>query len=410
MTAPTTTAPTAPATSPAPRPVLPPLHIGRHVVESPVVLAPMAGITNRAFRRLCRESGTAGLEAGGASGATSLYVAEMVTSRALVERTPESMRLISHDPDERPRSVQLYGVDPATVGPRSGCSSPRTAPTTSTSTSAAPSPRSPARAAARRCRGRRDLFRGIVAAVVREAPPVRRPRHGEDAQGHRRRPPDLPRRRADRRGRGRRRGRAARPHRGAGYYSGHADWTAIAHLKEAVTTSRCWATATSGPPRTRSRWCARPAATGSSWDAAASAGRGCSPTSQRPSRDPTRGSGRGCARSTATLRRHAAYLVDFYDGDEGRALPRHPQAHRLVPQGLPGGVDRAQPARPRRRSPGAGRPASARLDLDAPWPGRRRRGPARPGRVAARRRAARGLAALARARRGASARRSPRPS
>ena len=64
MTAPTTTAPTAPATSPAPRPVLPPLHIGRHVVESPVVLAPMAGITNRAFRRLCRESGTAGLEAG----------------------------------------------------------------------------------------------------------------------------------------------------------------------------------------------------------------------------------------------------------------------------------------------------------------------------------------------------------
>ena len=34
--------------------VLPPLHIGRHVIESPVVLAPMAGITNRAFRRLCR--------------------------------------------------------------------------------------------------------------------------------------------------------------------------------------------------------------------------------------------------------------------------------------------------------------------------------------------------------------------
>ena len=64
----------------------------------------MAGITNSAFRRLCREYG------GG------LYVAEMVTSRALVERTPESLRIISHDDDEKVRSVQLYGVDPVTVG------------------------------------------------------------------------------------------------------------------------------------------------------------------------------------------------------------------------------------------------------------------------------------------------------
>src|SRR6478736_8897247 len=97
--------------------VLPPLHIGRHVIESPVVLAPMAGITNRAFRRLCREygdEGTALASARGASGATSLYVSEMITSRALVERTPETMRLIEHDPEEHPRSIQLYSVDPAT--------------------------------------------------------------------------------------------------------------------------------------------------------------------------------------------------------------------------------------------------------------------------------------------------------
>ena len=60
----------------------------------------MAGITNTAFRRLCREYG------GG------LYVSEMVTARALVERHPESMRIIEHDEDEVPRSVQLYSVDP----------------------------------------------------------------------------------------------------------------------------------------------------------------------------------------------------------------------------------------------------------------------------------------------------------
>ncbi|HEX2246769.1 MAG TPA: tRNA dihydrouridine synthase DusB [Arthrobacter sp.] len=83
---------------------LPPLKLGPLTVDAPVILAPMAGITNKAFRRLCREYG------GG------LYVSEMVTSRALVERSPESMRIISHDEDEKVRSVQLYGVDPKTVG------------------------------------------------------------------------------------------------------------------------------------------------------------------------------------------------------------------------------------------------------------------------------------------------------
>lgn len=68
-----------------------------------MVLAPMAGITNTAYRRLCREYG------GG------LYVSEMITSRALVERTAESMRLISHHESEEIRSVQLYGVDPKTI-------------------------------------------------------------------------------------------------------------------------------------------------------------------------------------------------------------------------------------------------------------------------------------------------------
>jgi tRNA-dihydrouridine synthase len=65
----------------------------------------MAGITNAAFRRLCREMG----------GGAGLYVSEMVTSRALVERTPESLRLTEHHPDEPVKSVQLYATDPATA-------------------------------------------------------------------------------------------------------------------------------------------------------------------------------------------------------------------------------------------------------------------------------------------------------
>ena len=89
----------APALSTAPA-----LSIGPIALEAPVVLAPMAGITNTAFRRLCREYG------GG------LYVSEMITSRALVERTPESMRLIAHHESESTRSIQLYGVRPEDRG------------------------------------------------------------------------------------------------------------------------------------------------------------------------------------------------------------------------------------------------------------------------------------------------------
>ncbi|KOG49435.1 tRNA dihydrouridine synthase DusB [Streptomyces varsoviensis] len=82
------------------------LKIGPHSVQPPVVLAPMAGITNAPFRTLCREF----------SGGKGLFVSEMITTRALVERDAKTMRLIHFDGSERPRSIQLYGVDPATVG------------------------------------------------------------------------------------------------------------------------------------------------------------------------------------------------------------------------------------------------------------------------------------------------------
>jgi len=86
-------------------PVAPPLRLGdRITVDPPVVLAPLAGITNVAFRRLCREYGA------------GLYISEMITSRALVERNRKTLQLVTFAPDEQPRSIQLYGVDPAVVG------------------------------------------------------------------------------------------------------------------------------------------------------------------------------------------------------------------------------------------------------------------------------------------------------
>jgi nifR3 family TIM-barrel protein len=79
------------------------LQVGPYVVDPPVVLAPMAGITNVAFRQLCREQGA------------GLFVCEMITTRALVERNPKTLRMIAFSETESPRSLQLYGVDPDTV-------------------------------------------------------------------------------------------------------------------------------------------------------------------------------------------------------------------------------------------------------------------------------------------------------
>ena len=89
------------ATSPI---VAPPLRIGSLEVRPPVVLAPMAGITNFPFRTLCRRYGA------------GLYVSEMITARPLVERRSKTVKLAAFGPGESPRSLQLYGIDPRHVG------------------------------------------------------------------------------------------------------------------------------------------------------------------------------------------------------------------------------------------------------------------------------------------------------
>ncbi|AKK03898.1 tRNA dihydrouridine synthase DusB [Corynebacterium epidermidicanis] len=83
------------------------LQIGSLTLNSPVVLAPMAGVTNMPFRVLCREQELE--KAGSVSG---LYVCEMITARALVERNEKTMHMIAFDPSEQPRSMQLYTTDP----------------------------------------------------------------------------------------------------------------------------------------------------------------------------------------------------------------------------------------------------------------------------------------------------------
>ena len=81
-----------------------PVDLRRIHVPTPVMLSPMAGVTNWPFRVICEEYGPDGL-----------YVAEMITARALVARNPKALRLCRFAPSEKIRSLQLYGVDPSIV-------------------------------------------------------------------------------------------------------------------------------------------------------------------------------------------------------------------------------------------------------------------------------------------------------
>ncbi|ARG63018.1 MULTISPECIES: tRNA dihydrouridine synthase DusB [Mycobacterium] len=105
------------------------MRIGSIELASPVVLAPMAGVTNVAFRTLCRDFGSmrgdplrpaspplrSPREQAKVGTVSGLYVCEMVTARALVERHPVTMHMTTFAPDESPRSLQLYTVDPDTT-------------------------------------------------------------------------------------------------------------------------------------------------------------------------------------------------------------------------------------------------------------------------------------------------------
>ena len=79
------------------------LKIGPLALDPPVVLAPMAGVTNPAFRQLCREFGP------------GLYVSEMITARAVIERNDKTIRMAARAAGEQVHSVQLYGVDPSVM-------------------------------------------------------------------------------------------------------------------------------------------------------------------------------------------------------------------------------------------------------------------------------------------------------
>lgn len=343
------------------RPVLSSLRIGRHSIGSPVVLAPMAGITNRAFRRLCREFGD-----------SSLYVSEMITSRALVERNAETMRLIEHDADEHPRSVQLYSTDPATARAAARLLVTEDRADHIDLNFGCPVPKVTRKGGGSALPWKRDLFRAVVGAVVQEGarrsvPVTVKMRKGIDdthltyleaglaAQDE---------------------GAAAvalHARTAAQAYSGTADWSAIRLLKETVTEVPVLGNGDIWSAEDALRLVDETGCDG------VVVGRGClgrpwlfadleagftgSPVRLRP----------GLREVAETMRRHAAYLVGFY-GDEDRGCRDIRKHIAWYLKGFPaGGEVRSQLGLV--DSLAALDRLLDGLDLGAPWPGEPAEGP-----------------------------------
>jgi nifR3 family TIM-barrel protein len=342
-----------------------PLSIGRLTVDTPVVLAPMAGITNMAFRLLCREFGARySADDGG------FFVSEMVTSRALVEGHEESWRLVSMGERERPRSVQLYGVDPTTVRRAVEMILERDKADHIDLNFGCPAPKVTRRGGGGVLPWKHELFTMIVRGAVEAAgdvPVTVKTRMGIDDDHLTYRDAGLIAQEV---------GASAIALHGrtvVQHYSGHAHWDAVADLKELVTdipvlgNGDIWSAedALAMMDRTGAdgvvvgRGCQ-----GRPWlfaDLAA----GCAGLPDRV--HPSLGD------VAATMRRHAELLVEFY-GDEGRGLRDLRKHVAWYLKGYPVGGDL------RRRLATMESLADldvklAELDHDAPYPGEPAEGP-----------------------------------
>lgn len=343
------------------------LRIGGLDLQTPVVLAPMAGITNRPFRRLCRDYARHGAQAAGLADAGAVFVTEMVTSRALIERQEATMRLIAHGPEESPRSVQLYCVDPVTAGQAAAMLVSEDRADHIDLNFGCPVPKVTRKGGGAALPWKTELFRSIVASVVRAASPYAVPvtvkmRMGIDAE-------HVTFLEAGRIAEGEGAAAVALHARTAAQaYSGSAQWEAIARLKQAVTTIPVLGNGDIWSAEDALRMVAATGCDG------VVVGRGClgrpwlfadlaaafagSPARVRPD----------LAEVSRVLRRHAAYLVEFYDGDELRGCRDIRKHIAWYLKGFPAGSSvRHQLALV--DSLAALDDLLAGLDLSAPWPG-----------------------------------------
>lgn len=80
------------------------MQIGKYKLENNLILAPMAGVTDRPFRQLCKALGV------------GMAVSEMVSSNSLLRGSQKTLRRANHDGETEPRSIQIAGADPLMMG------------------------------------------------------------------------------------------------------------------------------------------------------------------------------------------------------------------------------------------------------------------------------------------------------
>jgi nifR3 family TIM-barrel protein len=264
----------------------------------------MAGITNTAFRRLCREYGA------------GLYVSEMITSRALVERTPTSLRLIKHHESEVPRSIQLYGVDPTIISEAIKFLVDEDLADHIDLNFGCPVPKVTKKGGGAALPWKRSLFRQIVEEAVKAAgalPVTVKMRKGID-ENH------LTYQEAGKAAEGAGVASIALHARTADqYYSGHADWDAIGELKSVISSVPVLGNG--------DIWSAEDALAmvqHSDCDGVV-VGRGCLGRPwlfgdlQAAFRGEELKLKPGLGAVAEAFKRHAELLVEFFDGDEGHA-------------------------------------------------------------------------------------------
>lgn len=284
-----------------------PVKLGSIIVPTPVVLSPMAGVTNWPFRVICEEYGSDGL-----------YVAEMITARALVARNPKALRLCRFVPSEKIRSLQLYGVNPAIVEQAARIVVDEHMADHVDLNFGCPVPKVTRRGGGSALPWKTDLFTELISRVVRVCEPANIPvtakiRVGIDHEhetflqaGHI----------------AQEEGCAAvtlHARTTAEYYGGHSDWSRIAQLKQALNipvfgNGDIWG-ADDALAMVEQTGC----------DGVA-IGRGCQgrPWLFADIKHAFAGSAERCdptlGEVCSVITRHAELLTEFYDGDERMAV------------------------------------------------------------------------------------------
>lgn len=219
-----------------------PVALGQVQLETPVVLAPMAGVTDHAFRRLCRQHAEAGLphapKGEWLTADSGLFVSEMVTARALLEDNRRSWFMVQPEGGEPVRSIQLYGTDPDSLGRAAAVLVERGYADHIDLNFGCPAPKVTRKGGGAAIPWKKDLFADMVRSTVTSVDQVTRNPGQVPVTVKMRLGTDADHMTAVEAGQTAERlgaaavGLHARTH--AQYYSGAADWTWIARLKEAL--------------------------------------------------------------------------------------------------------------------------------------------------------------------------------